>query len=100
MSLLASRSCTVAFQSRDFLPCVFQFLAKPFDAIKQQPNGPAMSLPVIPQVRLRYWGGCLCFVNWMEIPEDLPREPPGYEEKTTKNDEQTEGEPQSSEDVY
>jgi hypothetical protein len=35
----------------------------------------------------------------MEIPEDLPREPPGYEEKTTKNDEQTEGEPQSSEEV-
>jgi hypothetical protein len=98
MSLLASRSCTVAFQSRDFLPCVFQFLVKPFDAIKKQLNGSARSLPVIPHVRLRYWGGCLRFLT--SIPEDLPRESPRYEKETTKNNEQTEGEPQSSENVY
>ena len=34
------------------------------------------------------------------MPEDEPRESSGHEDETNKNDEQTEDEPQSSEDVY
>jgi hypothetical protein len=91
--LLAFWSCTVAFQSRDFLPCGFEFLVKLIDAIRKQLNGSAMSLPVKPHVRFGCCRGCLGFLTSMKIQED--ERSTYYEEEAGKNDEQTEGEPQS-----
>jgi hypothetical protein len=62
-SLLAFRSCTVAFQSRDFLPCGFEFLVKLIDAIRKQLNGSAMSLPIKPHVRFGCCRGGLGFLT-------------------------------------